>query len=319
MVQTEQARHNKQVRLFNDCNNLEQALCRHLVKAINNSYLTALRNRQTITIDVTIPVIIDYLFSNHGRVTPAMLHHEEKLVREMFYDPTHPIDVIFNKVEDLSDLSVAARADFSEQQLINIAHVIINSTGKYQPYIREWSRLPNDQKTWPHFKTHFRQAHQELKEAGYLQVRDTQFNSANLVQDVIKGMKSALQQPEVEPSPEIIQQLANNASQQQLMPQMMAQMMAQMMQMLQQMSTIQQQLQSNSTSTSITSNSTGSSSRRRRQRTNTLFYCWSHGACAHPSAECNSKRPGHQDTATFTNKMGGSVAYCTLTSDTTTT
>ena len=63
-------------------------------------------------IDVTIPVIIDYLFSNHGRVTPAMLLQEEKVVKEMFYDPTHPIDVIFNKVEDLSDLAAAARADY---------------------------------------------------------------------------------------------------------------------------------------------------------------------------------------------------------------
>ena len=172
-VQTEQARHNEQVRHFNECNNVEQALRQQIVKAIDNAYLTALRNRQTNTIDVSIPVIIDYLFSNHGRVTPAMLHHEEMSVKEMFYEPTHPIDVIFNKVEDPSDLSIAARADYTEQQLINIAYVIINSTGKYQPYIREWSRLPQEQKTWPHFKTHFCQAHQELKEAGDLQVRDT--------------------------------------------------------------------------------------------------------------------------------------------------
>ena len=125
--------------------NLEQTLRQQLFKAIDDAYLTALRNCQTNTIDVSIPVIIDYLFSNHGRVTPAMLQHEEKLVKEMFYDPTHPIDVISNKVEDLSDLSAAARADFTEAQLINIAYVIINSTGKYQPYIREWSRLPQEQ------------------------------------------------------------------------------------------------------------------------------------------------------------------------------
>ena len=39
-------------------------------------------------------------------------------------------------------------------------------------------------------------------------------------------------------------------------------------------------------------------------------YCWSHGACAHPSAECKAKRPGHIDSATFENKQGGSTAYC---------
>jgi hypothetical protein len=36
-------------------------------------------------------------------------------------------------------------------------------------------------------------------------------------------------------------------------------------------------------------------------------YCWSHGACAHSSAECNSPQEGHQPTATFQNMLGGST------------
>lgn len=307
VVQTEQARHAEQVRLFNECNNVEQALRQQIVKAVGDAYLTALRNRQTNTIDGTIPVILDYLFSNHGRVTPAMLHHEEKLVKEMHYDPAHPIDVIFNKVEDLSDLSSAARADFTEQQLINIAYVIINKTGKYQAYIREWSRLQAAQQTWAHFKTHFRQAHQELKEAGDLTVRESQFHSANIVQEVIEGVQSVLQTPEagLYDSSETIHHMANSAAQAQMMPQLLNQ----MAQLMQQMTTIQQQM--NSQSSSNNSYSSSSTSRQRRNRTNTSHYCWSHGACAHSSARCRSKKEGHKDEATFANKMGGSTAYCT--------
>ena len=36
-------------------------------------------------------------------------------------------------------------------------------------------------------------------------------------------------------------------------------------------------------------------------------YCWSHGACAHSSSECNSPHDGHQSTATFQNMQGGST------------
>ena len=126
------------------------------------------------------------------------------------------------------------------------------------------------------------------------------------MQEVIEGVQSALHQPEPEQTQEVIQHLANNAAQQQLMPQMMSQ----MMQLLQQMPSVQQQLQSQSTASTVTSSSTSSSSRRRCHRTNISFYCWSHGACAHPSPECKNKRPGHQDAATFENKMGGSVAFC---------
>jgi len=309
VVQTEQARHTEAVRLFNECNNVERALRQQIVKAVDDSYLTALRNRQTNTIDVSIPVILDYLFSNNGRVTPAMLHHEEKLVKEMFYDPTHPVDVIFNKLEDLSDLSAAARANFSEQQLINIAYVILNNTGKYQQYFREWTRFQPDQKTWANFKTHFRQAHQELKEAGDLQLRDTQFNSANLVQEVIDGVQSVLTPSENtvnDQTNDVIQHMANNAAHQQMMPQMMAQ----MMELLNKMTVMQENLQHQSVAASSNASRNSTSVRSHRSRTNTNYYCWSHGACAHSSDQCKSKRPGHQDAATFTNKMGGSTAYC---------
>ena len=44
IVQTEQATHSEQVRLFNECNNVEQALRQQIIKAIDDVYLTALRN-----------------------------------------------------------------------------------------------------------------------------------------------------------------------------------------------------------------------------------------------------------------------------------
>lgn len=304
VVQTAQARHNEQVRLFNESNNVEQALKQQIIKAVDDTYLTPLRNRQTNTIDVTIPDILDYLFTNHGRVSPAMLHEEEKNVKEMIYDPTHPVDIIFNRLEDLLDLSVAAHADYSAPQLINIAYVLLNRTGKYQLYIRDWLRTPQVNKTWANFKTTFRQAYQELKEAGDLEIRETSFNSANLVKDVVEGVQTALasdiQDPGEHDTSEMLSHLANNAAQQQLLPQMMAQ----MIQMMEQMSTIQHQLASS------TAPST-SSSLRRTPRTNTSKYCWSHGACAHTGTECKNKRPGHQDAATFSNKMNGSTSYCT--------
>jgi hypothetical protein len=40
-----------------------------------------------------------------------------------------------------------------------------------------------------------------------------------------------------------------------------------------------------------------------------MYYCWSHGLgqnIAHTSPTCNNKAPGHQDTATMNNQMGGS-------------
>ena len=49
---------------------------------------------------------------------------------------------------------------------------------------------------------------------------------------------------------------------------------------------------------------------RNNGRRTTSKYCWSHGACAHSSSECNSKKEGYKNESTFTNKMNGSTNYC---------
>ena len=48
VVQIEQARHNEILRLFYKFDNVEQALCQQIIKALNDLYLMVLRNRQTI-------------------------------------------------------------------------------------------------------------------------------------------------------------------------------------------------------------------------------------------------------------------------------
>jgi hypothetical protein len=43
---------------------------------------------------------------------------------------------------------------------------------------------------------------------------------------------------------------------------------------------------------------------------NSSKYCWTHGGCGQTSATCNTKLPGHQDNATFQNKVGGNTNNC---------
>ena len=49
---------------------------------------------------------------------------------------------------------------------------------------------------------------------------------------------------------------------------------------------------------------------KNKRRTNISKYCWTHGAWHHHSKDCNFLKEGHQNTATFDNKMGGSTLYC---------
>ena len=81
-----------------------------------------------------------------------------------------------------------------------------------------------------------------------------------------------------------------------------------------------QQMQQSITNSSNNQGGGGTVRRRQRRKTpddatfhrnRTDKYCWTHGACGHVSTKCKIKAPGHQDSATRENKMGGSTAFCT--------
>ena len=46
--------------------------------------------------------------------------------------------------------------------------------------------------------------------------------------------------------------------------------------------------------------------RPRRRKRNQQKYCWTHGACNHWGRDCRTKAEGHDDTATFQDRKGGS-------------
>ncbi len=200
------------------------------------------------------------------------------------------------------DLASATGAPYTARQLINFAYVIINKTGKFQTGIRQWNHLPAAQQTWDNFTVHFTTAHRELHESGELTVTDTSFHMANLVQEVANGIQQALWPTEADEheAEEFLHQAnaAVDANMQQTVS---------LQQMLQMMQAIQQQMNLRPTSSDTTTRNRAFPS---RTCTSTIDkYCWSHGACAHHSAACRSKKLGHQDDATFQNKKGGSTDF----------
>ena len=301
VTQEAQSRHAEGVRLYNECYNVEQALRKQVINAIQDSYLASLKDRQTNTILVPLDQIIDYLFVHYGRVTPAQLQHEEQQLTEWIYDPVLPIVIVFNKIDDLLDLATAAGSPCSAQQIINFGYNILNKTGKFKQGIREWNRLLPAQKTWATFQTHFTTEYQALRETGDLTNQESSFNTANLIQEVVDGVQQALNPTEddIAETAEMINQ-ANIATETSNTQTVLLQKMIEMMQQM------QCQLAAASPSTQSTSNT---SARTQRTRRNTSKYCWSHGACAHWGSECTNKKPGHIDDATFTDRKGGSTAY----------
>ena len=73
------------------------------------------------------------------------------MVKKTVYHPREPTVYVFFIIEELLDLAVISGTSYTQNQVINIASVIIQSTGKFSLVIRKWNSMPIVQKTWVGF------------------------------------------------------------------------------------------------------------------------------------------------------------------------
>ena len=172
----------------------------------------------------------------------------------------------------------------------------------------EWHSKPANEKTWIRFKRHFTMAHKDLRKVRGKTIKQTSYFQANqLVKEVnenITQMKS-----DILDSMSIIQQdrQDNSSVSTPTLPTQTASAVTgstvsneDLLHMIQQ---LQEQLSTQNTQAST------------QQKRKVNHYCWTHGACGHPSNKCRNKKPGHQDNATFENRMNGSTYYCRIAAD----
>ena len=186
--------YNANLKLYDQCVAMEKALKQQITKAIHEDWLKPLRDPVTHAINDDIPTMLTFLFAQHGDVSAAALSDKEDKVKQMHYVPaTEPIDKVFTTIHELAEFAAAANSPYNEQQIINIAYVIIKKCKVFNDAITRFNRdirATPVNNNWNYFKDFFRAAYRELREVGDLTVADTPFNEANL----ISGIVDALQQ-----------------------------------------------------------------------------------------------------------------------------
>ena len=311
--------YNEELRRFRECQGVEQAFLQQLITAIEPQYLLALRNCQTNSITVPLNKVLNYLTTTFGRVTPQMLDEWMTAVSQMGYNPHQPINLVFNAVDNLCDYADLAFIPFTKLQTVNKAYNILLRSGHFKEALREWRQRPPAAQTWTDFKIFFCRAHQELCEVTDIEMEEAQQQAqqANLVEQVVQGIQNMIQtnkptttneqptldhMPPMEPPPVCPQALPTNNmafTATSMHPQFLQQFQAMQQMQFEQMQKMMEQMTNMNTNT----NNNG-----KKKRT-TNKYCWTHGACAHLSKDCRSKADGHQDDATFQDRMGGSTRW----------
>jgi hypothetical protein len=304
----------------------EKALIAQIVESIDPIYLWALLNHITGQYSTDVHAVLLHLFTTHGKITPHQVKAKEMSTLNMHYDISLPVDTAFNAIDDLIDLAEHALSPMLGQ-MIDLANVIFARQPILQQDLCLWNCHPTIEHTWANMLQHFRNTQSNLS---YLPTAlnafyQRPFHQANAVAEMADLVAQRLYEtipPHDTPPPAAVPptDTANAAFQQSNLNLAAheAALLSQMTKMMSMMHT------GAAASSSISHQRDTCQSSGRSGRSNACSgcrgsccatptpcsYCWSHGACAHSSSQCNTQLPGHQSSATFTNMQGSSTNNC---------
>ena len=285
--------HKAQIRLFRETVDVEKALIKQLVAAIEPKYIRNLRNADSNAIALPLHDVLTFLFTRYGVVNADTLMDIEDKVKTMEYNLAEPLVVVFNEIEELARLGGAANNPFSDMQQVQIGLRIIKNTNDFEQGIQDWYGRPAAEHTWQNFKTHFETARELIKQIRGADMQNSSFQRANMVAQEVRADIARTEQS-------ILQALAIQSTQQ------------------------QEENEQANTATTTTADATQlailqllkeiqdsmAKKTTNANKNRAKFYCWSHGRCGHKGVDCRNKKEGHQDNATFNNKKNGSTKGC---------
>ena len=310
-VLREKAAHDELVRIYNECNTIEDALKNQIIKAIPSVYLDPLRDADTDMIHSTIPQMITFLQRNYCKLTPEQVLARETTLQSMIHNPEDPVDVVFNKVSAFYNLCTIAGKTITDAQLVDYAYIIFNRCAVFADELIKWNAKDPADKTYDELKKHMRKAYHSLNEVGKLTIQDSSINMLNelkehqeqlattltdkLATSVQHNLMAALEGLEMDKENLAPPPQANAVTNNQDLVTLIAQLQKKV-------DTLSSQLNATQTAGLDVNPKTGKPYKR---------YCFTCGCCNHWGRNHpGPKAPGHRDDATFKNRMGGSNKNC---------
>ena len=89
---------------------LERTIIKKIIKAVDTKYLAALHNAVTGKSRHSSQTSLIY-YTNYGRITPQQLDNKTTIVKPITYNPSQPIDLVFNSIDDLVEYTISDEAE----------------------------------------------------------------------------------------------------------------------------------------------------------------------------------------------------------------
>ena len=292
-------KHASDLKQYNLCNAISNALKKIIINVIDDEHLEALNHAITGYANVEVHQMVSHLFKTYGRFTSGQLDGARAKAGET-WDPSVPIQSLFSKIKKCADLLEAAEEPLSDKQMVRYGYDAVLKTGCFSDEMKKWRRKDPTDKTWVLFKVYMAKEyddHLEDVEAG-----TDQFNSANsAVQDETLG---------------ILKDLAFNASSDRENLANLSEANVTLQTLVTTLKTSLSKIEGQLTNVSNrltalekknpTATAGGGTEKKK-------FYCWTCGVnWNHGSKLCTVQKPNHDRTAWWRDRKGGNETDNTL-------
>ena len=110
--------HNEKIRVYYKYKNVEKYFLRNIHTALYDKYIKHLVHYDTGLIDDNMPMVLDSLFTNYGKVQSEEVKSKEAEVITLTFIPADLMATLYRPIENLQKLTTAANIPYlSAQQL----------------------------------------------------------------------------------------------------------------------------------------------------------------------------------------------------------
>lgn len=285
--------HNENRRIFLEYRNMERALRKLMVDAIDPIYLLSQKHHTMGYNNQSPRQMLATLFDQYGTLSPPELEANDASMKTK-WDPSQPVETIIQQIEAARDKADIGGQPYTVPQILNTGYTLVYNSGLYFDELQEWDAKPEQDKTWTNFKTHIVQAQTKLH-------RQRQATSAQRLgySAHMQGNKENAD-PNADKENETIQALANLASATASDRQALAALVQTNADLTSQLKTALDR---------ISALEKNKDNKKPFVRTHNS-YCWTHGfrvSATHNSKTCTARKDGHREEATADNIMGGNT------------
>ena len=112
------------------------------------------------------------------------------------FDISRPLVAMYNEIEDVKELSIAADNKYTERQLVKLGVALIKNTNDFEHGLDIWMARTIATRTWVNFKTHFIDAQKKLLQLRGPSMKNTTFActanaiTANVINEVTEELNT---------------------------------------------------------------------------------------------------------------------------------